>query len=155
MTCCWGSFFMKAVQLQIQIENLTQSNIQSRLCILKAQQFKYFPNPSAGENTTCSCCRGKYILLLHAGQSFAAGKYPASSCCCRGKYNLLLLQGKYSPSSFSRELYNLLLLQGEPAPAREKGNLWFQAADQSVSSAADQCCASTVVQLCCSSSCAV
>jgi len=124
MTCCWGSFFMKAVQLQIQIENLTQSNIQSRLCILKAQQFKYFPNPSAGE-TTCSCCRGKYILLLHAGQSSAAGKYPASSCCCRGKYNLLLLQGKYSPSSFSRELYNLLLLQGEPAPAREKGNLWL------------------------------
>ena len=151
MTCCWGCFFMKAVQLQIQIENLTQSNIQSRLCILKAQQFKYFPYPSAGGNTTCSCCRGKHILLLHAGQSSAAGKYPSSSACCRGKYNLLLLQGKYSPSSFSRELYNLLLLQGEPAPAREKSNLWFQ----SVSSAADQSCASTVVQLCCSSSCAV
>ena len=112
MTCCWGCFFMKAVQLQIQIENLTQSNIQSRLCILKAQQFKYFPNPSAGE-TTCSCCRGKHILLLHAGQSSAAGKYP-SSCCCRGTYNLLLLQGKYSPSSFSRELY----VQSPPAAGR-------------------------------------
>ena len=35
-----------------------------------------------------SFCRGKYILLLHAGQNSAAEKHPYYFC--RGNYNLLL-----------------------------------------------------------------
>ena len=137
MTCCWGSFFMKAVQLQIQIENLTQSNIQSRLCILKAQQFKYFPNPSAGETTTCSCCRRKHILLLHAGQSSAAGEKIIYSFC-RGNIPPPPSVGNYTISCCCREN---LLLQGR------KATCGCQAADQSVSSAADQSCAAAAVVL--------